>query len=77
MPNPEILYRGKPVTVGFAQSLTRRFANQDCIDPLELSSIWNRLLNTREQYLERLDCAETLMRLSRDELEFLVPEPQS
>lgn len=75
MQNPEILHNGKPVTFGYALSLAKNHAQQSGWDPQELSSIWSRLLDARGPYEDRLECAELITGLTRDELEFFVPEP--
>ena len=75
MQNPEILHNGTPVTVGYAMTIAKRYADSAGWDQLELSSIWSRLIDSRQAYEERLLCAEQITGLTRDELEFFVPEP--
>lgn len=75
MQNPEILHNGTPVTVGYAMGLSRKYAERSGWDPLELSAIWSRLLDSNEDYEERILCAEMVTSLTQDTLEFLVPEP--
>ena len=76
MQNPEILHNGQPVTFGYAFALARRHADLDGWDPKELSALWSRLLDSRGPYEDRLECAEMITSLTRDQLEFFVPEPQ-
>ena len=75
MQNPEILHNGVPVTVGYAMTLSRRYAEMSGWDQLELSSVWSRLLDANEDYEERVICAEMVTSLTHDTLEFLVPDP--
>jgi len=75
MQNPEIFLNGSPITIGYAMSLSRQFAEREGWDQLELSAIWSRLLNNKEEHDERLSCAETVTSLTRDQLEFFLQEP--
>jgi hypothetical protein len=75
MQNPEILHNGRPVTVGYAMELSRKYAEWSEWDPLDLSAVWSRLLDANEEYEERIICAEMVTSLTQDTLEFLVPEP--
>ncbi len=75
MQNPEILHNGRRVTFGYALTLAKRHADHNGWDPDELSAIWSRLLDCRGPYEDRLESAEMITSLTKDELEFFVPEP--
>jgi len=75
MQNPEILYNGTPITVGYAMSIARKYAERECWDNLELSAIWTRLLDNKEEHEERVICSEMVTSLTGGQLEFLLPEP--
>lgn len=69
------LLDGAAVSAGTARRLITKMALADMWDESEVHSIWSRLLDQREEYSERLECAEAVTRITQDRLEILLVEP--
>jgi hypothetical protein len=68
--------KGGWITESSALLIVRDCARKDFWEDSEVEAIWGRLVDDNEAYEERLECAETICRITNENLEIFVPEPQ-
>ena len=66
------LYQGSFIDVDAARVVIAHWRRRECWDEEDVWAVWARLLDDKEEYDERIQCAELIEILTHDELEILV-----
>lgn len=69
------MYDGEAVGADKARERVLAAAAGELWDEAEVTAIWARMENPAEDHCERLECAETCSRITRERLEILLPDP--